>query len=114
MSSYVLILENEVKRTLKIGSLGKIEFEKGYYYYVGSAKRISRVLRHFGEKRKRWHIDYISDVFKVIGVVVFKIPECELASKICLEKIKKFGCSDCNCESHLFYSKSLTIENLFA
>lgn len=114
MSSYVLILENSERRSLLVGKLGLIEFKPGYYYYVGSAKRISRVKRHFGTKVKKWHIDYISGFFAIVGAILFKIPECELASKIRLEKILGFGCSDCNCDSHLFYSRNLTIENLFA
>ncbi|MFN3384735.1 MAG: GIY-YIG nuclease family protein [Archaeoglobaceae archaeon] len=117
MSSYVLILENSEKRSLQVGKLGTITFEPGYYYYVGSAKKISRVVRHFNAKAKKWHIDHISGIFTVIGAILFKIPECELASKITLitfKKIPNFGCSDCECESHLFYSKNLTIENLFA
>ncbi len=114
MSSYVLILENNEERSLQVGKLGTITFEPGYYYYVGSAKKMSRVVRHFNAKSKKWHVDYISQVFTVVGAILFKIPECELASKIKLKKIPSFGCSDCECESHLFYSKNLTIENLFA
>lgn len=113
MSSYLLILENKERKILQVGKLGTIDFKPGYYYYVGSSERISRVKRHFGAKTKKWHIDYISEVFEVMGAVLFKIPECELASKIKFEKISGFGCSDCKCESHLFYSKNLAIENLF-
>lgn len=114
MTSYVLILENRVERLLEVGKLGRVAFRPGYYYYVGSAKRIKRVTRHFNVKKKRWHIDYVSSVFTVLGAILFKIPECELAKKMKLEKIPGFGCSDCECESHLFYSKNLIIENLFA
>lgn len=114
MSSYVLILENNEKRSLRVGKLGIITFEPGYYYYVGSARRIGRVTRHFNARAKKWHIDYISQVFTVVGAIIFKTKECELASKIKLKKVPRFGCSDCKCESHLFYSRNLTIENLFA
>lgn len=113
MTSYVLILENFEERSLRVGKLGTISFKPGYYYYVGSAKRLSRVVRHFNAKAKKWHVDYVSSVFRVIGAILFKIPECELASKIKLESVPRFGCSDCDCKSHLFYSKNLTIENLF-
>jgi len=114
MISYVLIMQNDGEREIEVGKLGKFKFKPGFYYYVGSARRISRVARHFGEKKRRWHIDYISDEFELIGAILFKIGECELAGKIKLEKIPGFGCSDCSCESHLFYSVNLTIENLFA
>uniref|UniRef100_A0A7J2TJZ6 GIY-YIG nuclease family protein n=1 Tax=Archaeoglobus fulgidus TaxID=2234 RepID=A0A7J2TJZ6_ARCFL len=114
MTSYVLIMRNSEEREIEVGKLGRIAFKPGFYYYVGSAKRISRLLRHFGPKRKRWHIDYISDCFEILGAILFRSKECELAGKLNLEKIMRFGCSDCECESHLFYSKNLTIENLFA
>ncbi|MDK2795751.1 MAG: hypothetical protein PWQ22_1465 [Archaeoglobaceae archaeon] len=113
MASYVLVLYNEKHRRIEVGKLNAIDFEPGFYYYVGSAKRLSRVKRHFGEKKKKWHIDYISEVFEVLGAVLFDLQECELAKKINLPKIKGFGCSDCNCDSHLFYSKNLIIEYLF-
>ncbi|MEM0351052.1 MAG: GIY-YIG nuclease family protein, partial [Archaeoglobaceae archaeon] len=109
MTSYVLILKNEEERELEIGKLGKFLFKPGFYYYVGSAKKMSRIKRHFQKKGRKWHIDYILDEFEIVGAILFKIPECELASKLKLEKIKGFGCSDCKCESHLFYSKILTI-----
>jgi len=102
-------------RTLKIGKNLKIDFKKGYYYYVGSAKRISRIKRHFQlNKSLRWHIDYITVVFDVIGAVILKLNECELAKILSrgLKGIKGFGCSDCKCETHLFYSTNLTLEFL--
>ncbi|MCS7130522.1 MAG: GIY-YIG nuclease family protein [Archaeoglobaceae archaeon] len=113
MASYVLILHNDRDQKLLVGKLGFIDFKSGYYYYVGSAERLSRVRRHFGKKRKRWHVDYISEVFEVIGAILFNLEECELSRKIKLKPIRDFGCSDCNCLSHLFYSENLTIEYLF-
>lgn len=113
MVSYVLLLYNDRRRRIEVGKLGVFDFEPGFYYYVGSAERLSRVKRHFGKKRKKWHIDYISEVFEIIGAVLVKLEECELAGRVKLTPIKGFGCSDCNCFSHLFYSKNLTIEYLF-
>ncbi|MEM2086143.1 MAG: GIY-YIG nuclease family protein [Archaeoglobaceae archaeon] len=113
MASYILILYNHHGQRIEVGKLGVFDFEPGYYYYVGSAERISRVRRHFGKKTKKWHIDYISEVFEVIGAILVNLEECELAKKVKLLPIKGFGCSDCDCYSHLFYSKNLTIENLF-
>ncbi|MCX8172611.1 MAG: GIY-YIG nuclease family protein [Archaeoglobaceae archaeon] len=113
MVSYLLILFNDKDQSINVGKLGVLDFKPGYYYYVGSAEKLSRIRRHFGKKRKRWHIDYISEVFEVICAVITKIEECELANKIGLSSINGFGSSDCNCNSHLFYSKNLTIEYLF-
>ncbi|TDA30800.1 MAG: DUF123 domain-containing protein [Archaeoglobi archaeon] len=113
MVSYLLILYNSRNRVVRVGKLGTFDFEPGFYYYVGSAERLSRVKRHFGSKRKKWHIDYISEVFEVLGAILINLEECELAHKIKLTPIKGFGCSDCSCYSHLFYSKNFTIEYLF-
>ncbi len=114
MASYVLVLHNEVQRRILVGKLGEIEFKDGFYYYVGSAERLSRLKRHFGKKTKKWHIDYISEVFEVLGAMLVNLEECELAKRFDLPSIKGFGCSDCECYSHLFYSRNLTTEYLFA
>ncbi len=110
--SYILIIFLKEDRVIDVGKLGRFLFPKGYYAYVGSAmnsieKRIERYLRR--DKKLKWHIDYLLLYGKV--VYVFKIPsekkiECRVARKI--ESIgrivaKKFGSTDCNCRSHLFY-----------
>lgn len=99
-----------------IGKLGKINFKKGGYHYCGSAqnnleKRIERHKRK--EKKIHWHMDYLTtnENFKYLSHQLFesnkKEKECELAKSLSekCEKIKGFGCTDCKCESHLFYDK---------
>ncbi|MEJ5306248.1 MAG: DNA/RNA nuclease SfsA [Ignavibacteria bacterium] len=110
--TYVLVIYNNRKQKIEIGSLGKISFEKGYYCYIGSAMQnlSKRVERH---KRKiknfHWHIDYLLDktkIHKSIEIRSNEKLECEVASelsKIADGEIKNFGSSDCNCNSHLFY-----------
>ncbi len=116
MVAYILIMENSKNCRIAVGKLGLLEFTRGYYYYVGSAKSgMHRIKRHFrDEKKMRWHIDYILQKFKVIGAVIVKESECKMAAMLaeCLKAIPKFGCSDCKCYSHLFYSQSLTLEFL--
>ena len=104
----------EVKKPLRrrIGSLGMVKFDKGYYCYVGSALNNleKRILRHLRKRKKlRWHIDYLLSCRDVVVKRILykenkKREECEIAKKI--RKISKpipnFGCSDCSCESHLF------------
>jgi Uri superfamily endonuclease len=110
---------------LTIGALGKINFNKGFYLYVGSAMGnygsstlLNRVKRHLldkKEKRIHWHIDYLladihSKIFKIYLIPSAESLECTIAqqlSKICGSSIKRFGSSDCTCSSHLFYLKSL-------
>lgn len=108
---YVLLIELNKDLKIKIGKLGKIEFKKGYYAYVGSALNSleKRIERHFRKnKRSFWHIDYFLEKAKIKEFVYAEInkrKECEIA-KLNLKFIKGFGCSDCKCKSHLFYSKN--------
>jgi Uri superfamily endonuclease len=110
---YVLIIQVGEDIDVDVGALGRIAFTKGLYAYVGSAQtnleqRIKRHLR--SEKRKFWHIDYLLDnaaakIVKVFFKKADKAEECNVA-KVIGEKgepIGGFGCSDCNCKSHLFH-----------
>ncbi len=116
MVSYVLVMENPKACKIKVGKLGEMDFEKGFYYYAGSANSgMHRIKRHFRKEKKiKWHIDYVLEKFIVIGAVVLKIAECRVASMLArhFKPIPRFGCSDCKCYSHLFYSPSLTLEFL--
>ena len=62
-----------------------------------------------------WHIDYLLDKTKITDVFIKEgkvKEECEIAN-VFKEKLKpvfNFGCSDCNCYSHLFYG---TLEDIF-
>jgi Uri superfamily endonuclease len=109
--TYVLFARLDSPRKTRIGSLGFLEFEKGYYAYVGSGMKSleKRIERHFSTEKKRyWHIDYFLAKGGVTSAVYFESGkiECELARKLAekFEGIAKFGCSDCSCRSHLFYS----------
>ncbi len=108
---YVLVIELDKDATIEVGALGRIDFSSGYYTYVGSAQKgvESRVERHIREeKKKHWHIDYILENAEIIQVFTHrgeKEEECKMADFIdgFSEAIEDFGCSDCNCISHLFY-----------
>ncbi|AEH60859.1 protein of unknown function DUF123 [Methanosalsum zhilinae DSM 4017] len=114
--SYFLIFQNK-ECTIDVGSLGSIKFSKGYHVYVGSALGnggLKRVIRHINlhEKKDRsskWHIDYLllNPHFNLIfAVCIFtnKRIECLLAENMDQKSIKGFGCTDCICDSHLFFS----------
>lgn len=112
---YCLIIRLNKKSTIKIGKkLGNIEFKKGYYVYVGSAMNSleARIKRHLSDEKKlHWHIDYFlkeSEIEKVIYNISSKKIECELSQFIASKTygIQDFGCSDCDCESHLYYFKT--------
>ena len=116
---YILVLNISKNLQAKIGFLGKIKFDKGIYAYVGSAQNNleKRIARHMSKNKKKfWHIDYLLDskFTKVINVFYKKsrkIEECKIADKLGKTEIliPNFGCSDCNCKSHLFRIKNLDI-----
>jgi Uri superfamily endonuclease len=110
---YVLIIQVGWDTDVDVGALGRIAFTKGLYAYVGSAQTNleQRIKRHFrNEKRKFWHVDYLleNDTAKIVKVFfkkANKAEECKIAKVIGErgEPIGGFGCSDCNCKSHLFH-----------
>lgn len=112
---YCLIIWLISNQKIKIGKLGKIDFKRGFYCYVGSGLNNleKRIERHLGKgKKKRWHIDYFLQTGKIIAVKKIETSkklECLLGKKIMKianSNIKGFGCSDCKCKSHLYYFKS--------
>jgi len=116
---YTLIIKLSKKREVKIGRLGTFVFPKGYYAYTGSAQNglEKRINRHLSsEKKFHWHIDYLLRYAKVIKVVryVGRKDECELnnvagQSTGATQIVKKFGSSDCNCVTHLYYFENIPI-----
>ncbi len=108
---YFIIFRLNRDKEIQVGKLGKIEFKKGYYVYVGSAKKgfAKRIRRHFRrDKKLYWHVDYLSMEANAIEAFRCKTDEhkiAEIASQF-MEGIKGFGSSDCRCYSHLFYSES--------
>ena len=111
--TYCLLIQLKHDSKITIGKLGEIEFKNGYYVYVGSALNSleGRIKRHLRDDKKlHWHVDYLlADENAEIVDVVFTIDdrkwECDLASQIAENgsKIDGFGCSDCKCDSHLFF-----------
>jgi Uri superfamily endonuclease len=119
--SYILLIELKENVNIDIGKLGKIDFNKGFYVYIGSALNSleSRINRHLRSKKNiHWHIDYLLD-FAVIINVFYKESlvkeECKISQffEKKLISINGFGCSDCRCKSHLFYGDyDKIIENI--
>jgi sugar fermentation stimulation protein A len=112
--SYLIALRLAEGANVKIGKLGRLNLPKGYYLYVGSARKDlkQRIERHRRiRKTKFWHIDYLrewTDFQVAIPIRTGDDLECEIAkamSGIAAWSIPGFGCSDCFCESHLFGMK---------
>ncbi|MEW6221717.1 MAG: DUF123 domain-containing protein [Candidatus Hadarchaeota archaeon] len=111
---YVLFSHVPYEFSLKISD-ENVTFKPGYYAYVGSALGSieKRVGRHFSkEKKLHWHIDHFLLHAKAMDVVTAntdKRVECSVAEGLAktFPQIRGFGSSDCNCDSHLFYSRDL-------
>ncbi len=114
--TYVFLLHNKTPIAVRVGRLREIRFEPGYYLYVGSAFGPggvrARVLRHCRrQKSLHWHIDYLSAATTPLGAWY-----CHAATPLehdwagllqamdGLLPILGFGCSDCQCVSHLFHT----------
>ena len=116
---YCLCIENHDDQSIKIGALGETEFRKGYYIYVGSALNslIPRLERHLKMSRGEqhvyhWHIDYLLKEPTVeLKFIYIKETEqhieCRIADLVGKQGLPmlSFGCSDCNCKSHLYKVK---------
>lgn len=113
---YVLILRLDEDKDITIGKLGSLHFEKGFYAYTGSARGtggIKRVHRHFdvaagNNRTRKWHIDHLlpnSEVMCALFLPTSEALECTTAASLEFEGISGFGCSDCTCRTHLFFSQ---------
>ncbi len=111
--SYLLLMRLKRQRRIRVGKLGTLALQAGYYVYVGSAMGglTARVARHLrASKKKHWHVDYlrphVSEV-EALPIRSSKRIECSLAkamAQIMNPGPKGFGCSDCRCSTHIFYS----------
>lgn len=123
--TYTLILQSHLDITFQAGGWGQLPLQPGYYVYVGSAfgsgglrARLSRHLRT--DKRKHWYIDYLREhVTPVESWVSYETEHLEhtwagiLSEKPGLILIQGFRCSDCNCQSHLFFTTKMPGNNWF-
>ena len=112
--SYLVLFRLPRKRRIRVGELGEISLAGGYYVYVGSAKRglSARIERHRRfRKTAFWHIDYLSaqaDFHAALPVRSSDDLECDMAAalkNLSESSVPGFGCSDCDCPSHLFWSR---------
>jgi Uri superfamily endonuclease len=116
--TYALVLHCQRNAATQVGRWGRLDLKKGCYIYVGSAfgpggvrARVTRHCRR--DKPSRWHIDYLREFVTPLGAWYSYAPQqlehrwaqC-LGGLHGLASIPKFGCSDCRCEAHLFYTAS--------
>jgi len=64
---YILLVFLPGQQSVRVGSLGVIDFLPGWYAYMGSACGLrARVCRHLRQDKKlHWHIDY----FLAVGIL---------------------------------------------
>ena len=113
--TYALVLRCATRTSVQVGRWGRLNVRRGYYVYVGSAFGpggvLARVSRHCRlVKSKHWHFDYLRESGEIVSIWFHHGAtrhEHEWASVLVkLEgslPITGFGCSDCHCDSHLFF-----------
>jgi sugar fermentation stimulation protein A len=111
--NYLILLKIPAPVEITAGALGPRRYDSGWYVYAGSAQKnlSSRINRHLRKirKQKHWHLDYLTphaETIKALPIRSYRNLECSLAQALAALKgrpVPGFGCSDCRCESHLFY-----------
>jgi Uri superfamily endonuclease len=119
--TYVLVLQQAKLAILTIGKAGTFNFAPGYYLYVGSAfgpgGLRARLGRHLtGSATSRWHIDYLRRASTPTAAWYSTSSDrCEhdwagmLGGPCGYRPVAGFGASDCDCETHLFYSPQIPL-----
>ena len=114
--TYALVLRSQQSASAQIGRWGRLNIRPGYYIYVGSAFGPggvrSRVSRHCREaKSKHWHIDYLREFASPVAVwCSYDTAHLEHRWAKALNNlgdttpVEGFGCTDCQCEAHLFFT----------
>lgn len=114
--TYILWLYTPSPTMIEIGKLGVFTLPDGLYAYVGSAMGsgglCGRLKHHLSPIcRPHWHIDYLRQVATCKEVWATEsnlVLEHEWASLLrrmpgATIPVRRFGASDCRCESHLFH-----------
>jgi len=112
---YVLLIRLPRRRRIRIGRLGVIDFDAGWYLYIGSAQRnrAARLARHARRaKRLHWHVDYLLAAARLAAT--FEVAgdgeaECHLAAHLSAalglpRRPPRMGASDCRCGGHVLYA----------
>ncbi|MBF0276318.1 MAG: GIY-YIG nuclease family protein [SAR324 cluster bacterium] len=125
--TYLLILKSVRNNVLQIGKLGQLDLVPGYYLYVGSAFGPGGVESRVSHHRKasanlHWHIDYLRSELPLKEIWYSCDPvrrEHQWAGEIkkmegAVLPLKKFGASDCHCETHLFFFRKRPSKFIFS
>jgi len=124
--TYALVLSAKASGFVRIGRIGKLRLQPGFYVYVGSALGPGGVRARLAHHMKKsshphWHIDYLRPHTTVEEVWSChdRTPwEHEWARYIRMARgasmpLAGLGSSDCRCESHLYFFQSRPSRNGF-
>jgi Uri superfamily endonuclease len=116
IGTYALVLRVDHYQTIPVGALGKLEFQPGFYIYMGSAfgpgGLRARLAHHVSARsRPHWHIDYLRRQVDPVAIWYTFDPvrrEHQWAKEFAampdvIVPFPGFGASDCQCNAHLFY-----------
>jgi Uri superfamily endonuclease len=124
--TYALILSCARSARIRVGRLGGMQLQRGYYVYLGSALGPgglhARIAHHQKPStRPHWHIDYLRAHTWFHSVWLNydgRRHEHEWARA--MQKVKdatipfpRFGASDCSCPSHLYFFKGCPTQIMF-
>ncbi len=114
--TYALLLSSTSDAEIRIGLLGDMQVQPGFYVYVGSALGPggvrARLTHHIcPAERPHWHIDYLRPYTK-LEQIWFRYDRTSqehvwakrfAGMKGASVPLAGFGSSDCDCETHLFF-----------
>lgn len=116
--TYALILSCSTTGRVRIGRLGAMELQRGYYVYVGSALGPgglqARIAQHQNSSASpHWHVDYLRGHTRLQRVwysyegyrYEHKWARAMHAMTGARIPLAGFGASDCRCPSHLYFFK---------
>lgn len=125
--TYVLVLASTKAAPIRVGRLGILQLQPGFYVYVGSAHGPgglrARLAHHLEPTaHPHWHVDYLRAHTKPQEVWYAYSQnrwECRWADYLRPMRgasipLTGFGSSDCTCESHLFLFESRPSRAAFA
>jgi Uri superfamily endonuclease len=124
--TYALVLSAGANGLVRIGRLGRLRLQSGFYVYVGSALGSGgvrgRLLHHLRPaKRPHWHIDHLRrhTVLKEVWYGLDPVSREHQWAR-CLDTLPGasiplagFGASDCKCASHLYLFADRPSKNAF-
>ena len=124
--TYTLVFSSSFDRSVKIGKLGTLFLQPGFYVYIGSAfgpgglkARINHHSNH--SSRPHWHMDYLSPSLRLCEIWFtydqtrreHQWAKIHSQTRGVILPLPGFGSSDCSCLSHLFFYKSKPSGNHF-